>query len=306
MELVSPTQHSNHCSTPPGCFERSGRQGITNICRRERLENTTSYYSAVSQGQRDRSFRHKVNQPVATLCKLAPRPTCSGNGRILNRLESAERLCIPSVQHHPTYLKESDRRQCEHATCSTSLANSTLVATPTTTHGETPCITSKIPNSYGRSIKPAVNPANAPETLGLIVQLKHSSVEKEAQAIIEAVRHWKHFLTGRHFTLKTNQKSVSYMFDQRHRTKIKNDKIMRWRLELSCYSFDIVYRPGKDNVPPDTLSRATCASDADGSLYKLHESLCHPTLPLRPNQKPALRVGRDQETHQSMSCMLLV
>ncbi|CAB3981036.1 Retrovirus-related Pol poly from transposon [Paramuricea clavata] len=58
-------------------------------------------------------------------------------------------------------------------------------------------------------------------------EIKHASVEKEAQAIIEAVRHWKHFLTGRHFTLVTDQKSVSYMFDQRHKTKIKNDKIMR-------------------------------------------------------------------------------
>ena len=27
--------------------------------------------------------------------------------------------------------------------------------------------------------------------------------------------------------------------------KINNDKIMRWRVELSCYSFDIIYRPGK-------------------------------------------------------------
>ncbi|KAK3716724.1 hypothetical protein QZH41_000929 [Actinostola sp. cb2023] len=101
-------------------------------------------------------------------------------------------------------------------------------------------------------------------------ELKHASIEKEAQAIVEALRHWKHFLTGRHFTLTTDQKSVSYMFDQRHKGKIKNDKIMRWRIELSCYSFDIVYRPGKDNIPPDTLSRATCAAATQDSLYKLH------------------------------------
>jgi hypothetical protein len=106
-------------------------------------------------------------------------------------------------------------------------------------------------------------------------ELKHAAVEKEAQAIIEAVRHWRHFLTGRHFTLKTDQKSVSYMFDVQHKGKIKNDKIMRWKLELACYSFDIVYRPGKSNVAPDTLSRATCATTSE-SLYKLHESLCHP------------------------------
>ena len=107
-------------------------------------------------------------------------------------------------------------------------------------------------------------------------ELKHASIEKEAQAIIESVRHCEHFLTGRHFTLTTDQKSVSYMYDQRHKGKIKNDKIMRWRLELFCFSFDIVYRPGKDNNPPDPLSRATCAAATDESLYKLHESLCHP------------------------------
>ena len=40
-------------------------------------------------------------------------------------------------------------------------------------------------------------------------KLKHASIVKEAQAIIETVRHWRHFLTGRHFILKTDQKSVS-------------------------------------------------------------------------------------------------
>ena len=72
--------------------------------------------------------------------------------------------------------------------------------------------------------------------------------------------------------------SVSYMFDQKHKGKIKNDKIMRWRLELSCYSFDIVYRPGKENLAPDALSRMTCAATTADALYQLHESLCHPGI----------------------------
>ena len=61
-------------------------------------------------------------------------------------------------------------------------------------------------------------------------ELKHSAIEKEAQAIDESIRHWRQFLTGSHFTLKTDQKSVSYMFNQHHQGKIKNDKITRWRL----------------------------------------------------------------------------
>ena len=90
-------------------------------------------------------------------------------------------------------------------------------------------------------------------------ELSHSSVEKEAQAVVEAIRYWRHLLTGRHFTLITDQKSVSYMFNTKHKGKVKNEKIMRWRIELMCYNFDIIYRPGVENVSADTLSRP-CAS----------------------------------------------
>ena len=121
-------------------------------------------------------------------------------------------------------------------------------------------------------------------------ELKHSSVEKEAQAIVEAVRHWRHFLTGRHFNLVTDQKSVSFMFHSHHNGKIKNEKIMRWRMELMCYHFDITYRPGVENVPPDTFSR-NCANITNSAnitnvsstsninkLKQLHESLSHPGI----------------------------
>uniref|UniRef100_A0A5S6QM86 RNA-directed DNA polymerase n=1 Tax=Trichuris muris TaxID=70415 RepID=A0A5S6QM86_TRIMR len=113
----------------------------------------------------------------------------------------------------------------------------------------------------------------------LLPREKHyASVEKEAHAVIESVRHWKHYLSGRHFTIKTDQRSVSFMLDKRHSNKIKNDKIMRWRMELSCLDFDIVHRPGKENIPPDVFSRAFCgmAVHEHHQLRLLHDRLCHP------------------------------
>ena len=56
---------------------------------------------------------------------------------------------------------------------------------------------------------------------------KHSSVEKEAYATIEALRKWKYLLAGKHFNLITDQQSVSFMLDLKHSSKIKNDKIQR-------------------------------------------------------------------------------
>ena len=62
----------------------------------------------------------------------------------------------------------------------------------------------------------------------------YSAVEKEATAVIEAVRRWSHFLKGRHFSIITDPRAISFMFDQRNRGKIKNSKILSWRLELSA------------------------------------------------------------------------
>jgi hypothetical protein len=107
------------------------------------------------------------------------------------------------------------------------------------------------------------------------------SVEKEALAIVDTVRKYKHLLSSTHFTIITDQRSVSFIFDVKHSNKIKNEKLARWRLELSSLSFDVLYRPGPQNKGADALSRAFCASTCAlmpnvNLLNKLHVDLCHP------------------------------
>ena len=111
---------------------------------------------------------------------------------------------------------------------------------------------------------------------------RHPSCEKEAAAIVESCRKWRHYLTGRRFKLLTDQQPVSYIFDTKKKGKTKNDKLMRWRIELSCFNFDIQYRPGVENVTADCLSRALYCSAAHtrsyNELVELHEGLCHPGI----------------------------
>ena len=96
------------------------------------------------------------------------------------------------------------------------------------------------------------------------------AVEEEACAIVESLKHWKHYLAGRHFKLITDQRSVAFMYEQKRASKIKNDKIARWRIELSSFDYDVVYRPGKDNVGADTLSRVSaCAATRSHSIKDL-------------------------------------
>ena len=106
----------------------------------------------------------------------------------------------------------------------------------------------------------------------------HHAVEKEACAIVEACRKWNHYLVGRRFLLITDQQAVSHMFSNQNHGKVKNDKILRWRIELSSLDFEIRYRPGPENVTADCLSRAYCStlSPSHKSLKQLHEDLIHP------------------------------
>ena len=61
-------------------------------------------------------------------------------------------------------------------------------------------------------------------------------------------------------------------------SKIKNDEIMRWRVELSSYKYDIVYRPGKDGKRADKFSRIQCSAISSNAIKELHNSLCHPGI----------------------------
>ncbi|GAA57739.1 retrovirus-related Pol polyprotein from transposon 17.6 [Clonorchis sinensis] len=89
----------------------------------------------------------------------------------------------------------------------------------------------------------------------------HPAVEKEAYAIVEAIRKWRHYL-GRHLKLITDQRSVAFIYGNQQKSKIKNDKIERWKIELAGYNYDVVYRPGTDNCVADTLFRNLCANIA--------------------------------------------
>ena len=68
------------------------------------------------------------------------------------------------------------------------------------------------------------------------------------------------------------------MLNPKNKRKIKNDKICRWRLELSCYNFDIFFRTGKDNIVADTFSRVYCLAVNTNTLYQLHNPFCNPGI----------------------------
>ena len=80
-------------------------------------------------------------------------------------------------------------------------------------------------------------------------QCRWHIVEKEAHAILEGVKKFRHYLIGKRFTLKTDNRILSYL------NTSKSKKLANWALQLSDYTFDVVHIPAKDNAISDLLSR---------------------------------------------------
>jgi len=111
------------------------------------------------------------------------------------------------------------------------------------------------------------------------VEKKWASVELEAFAIISAVNHFRQYLLGKCFELLTDQQGVAFIFDRKPRNKVKNAKILRWRMDLAEYNFNIKYRPRKANVVADALSRVGVITKDQGNLIQtIHESMGHPGI----------------------------
>lgn len=83
----------------------------------------------------------------------------------------------------------------------------------------------------------------------------------------------EHFLTGRHFAIVIDPRSVSFVHDTKNHGKFLNATMLRWRIELARFDVDIVYRSAENNCAPDALSRAFCGSMHKSTLNE-YMNLC--------------------------------
>lgn len=87
-------------------------------------------------------------------------------------------------------------------------------------------------------------------------QRNYSQVEKEALAIIYAVKKFHKFLYGRKFVLITDHQPLKFVFDPLKRIPVTaNARLQRWALLLSGYNYEISYRKGTLLGNADALSR---------------------------------------------------
>lgn len=86
----------------------------------------------------------------------------------------------------------------------------------------------------------------------LCLRLSSSSTYvRELYALTEAIKKWRQYLLGSTFKIYTDHKSLKNLMTQ----TIQTPEQQKWLTKLVGYSYEIHYKPGKENVVGDALSR---------------------------------------------------
>lgn len=81
--------------------------------------------------------------------------------------------------------------------------------------------------------------------------IQYSVTRKELLAIIMTLQHFRYFLLGRKFLVRTDHGSLVWLKN----SKSTRNQLFRWSESLNEFNFDIVYRSGKKMGHADGLSR---------------------------------------------------
>lgn len=91
------------------------------------------------------------------------------------------------------------------------------------------------------------------------VERRWSTYEQECFGIVHSVHNLRRHLLGRKFTVETDHKNLLWM------QNCEAPKVVRWRLSLQQYDYDVRHIAGVTNIVADALSRLCGAPMSDGT-----------------------------------------
>jgi hypothetical protein len=82
-------------------------------------------------------------------------------------------------------------------------------------------------------------------------EVRYSTIEKEALALVVSVRAFSVYFGSTPVTVYTDHSPLQFI----NKMANANQKLLRWSLELQQYTLDVCHLPGRENLLPDILSR---------------------------------------------------
>jgi hypothetical protein len=105
---------------------------------------------------------------------------------------------------------------------------------------------------------------------------RHASLaayERELIGLVQTVRHWRPYLWGHAFVIKTDHYNLKFLLDQRLATIPQH----HWVGRLLGFDFIVEYKPGHQNIVADVLSRRDVPTGhtyaLTGTSFDLFEAL---------------------------------
>lgn len=81
---------------------------------------------------------------------------------------------------------------------------------------------------------------------------RYMTTEKELYAIVKGIEKFLPYIQGVKFFVITDHSALQYLKTAKHHSA----RLSRWSMKLQSLDFEVFHRKGKQNVVPDTLSRA--------------------------------------------------
>lgn len=80
---------------------------------------------------------------------------------------------------------------------------------------------------------------------------KYATTKKELVSMVTIIKHFKHYLLGKQFVLRTDHNSLRWV----HNFQGLEGQLARWVEQLASFQYEIVHRPGRGHANADALSR---------------------------------------------------
>ncbi|XP_034195041.2 uncharacterized protein LOC117611214 [Osmia lignaria lignaria] len=101
-------------------------------------------------------------------------------------------------------------------------------------------------------------------------EIKYDTYEKEALAIMFAIKTFRNYIYGKKFTIVTDHKPLFWL-----KTADNKTRVQKWRLKLSDYEYDIAYKPAraqgkkeisKNSTPAKILNKDKVEASTDNHI----------------------------------------